>query len=239
MKYYFAYIAGVPPQLNDKIILGSAFHSAVEFFFTARLKGQTAAPAAVSDAFDQHFAACRQQPNITWRTPPEKTRRRGLAFVDYFLQQIAPAIQPLMCEQELCVEIPDSGIKLKGVIDLVEEDFSITDFKTSTSKWPPGKAQTSLQMIIYKYLFDQTYGGVNSTLKYEILYAKNASRIQRQTMPVNATAESTSQMLTIVRHVTENIRHGVFYRRENHGCRFCEYKKICFDKNPPETIPGD
>ncbi len=80
------------------------------------------------------------------------------------------------------MEIGDSGILLKGIIDLVEEDFCITDFKTASNKWSDQKARSSLQMLIYKFLFDRTYGSVNSTLKFEILYARNAENIRHQSL---------------------------------------------------------
>ena len=158
-----------------------------------------------------------------------------MAFVKYFLAHIAPAMKPLMVEKELSDEIPEIGVTLKGVIDLVEEDFSITDFKTTTSKWSASKARNSLQMIIYKYLFDRNFGNVHGCLKYEILYAKNAANIRHQSLKVLPGPDDIAQLLVLVNHVAENISSGIFYPQPNPFCAYCDFFTVCREKNPGLT----
>lgn len=226
-KYYFAYIEGIQPPINEKVFLGEMFHAAIEQFFSLKISGTTIGEEEAGSVFCAAFDDASREREIKWQTPRRETRERGLAFLQYFLRHIAPAVKPLMVEKELSVELPGTGVILKGVIDLVEEDYSITDFKTTTSKWSSSKARNSPQMIIYKYLFDRSFGPVQASLKYEVLYAKKAGNIRHQTFPVIPAADAMEKLLELIGHIVENINGGVFYANENPFCRYCEFRGLC------------
>lgn len=235
-KYYYAYIEAIPTSINEKVFLGTIFHATLEDFFTRQIQGpcpdQTATIAFFLDAFD----ASANEKDIDWKIPRRETRARGAAFVKYFLTHIAPAMKPLMVEKELSAEIPEIGVTLKGVIDLVETDFSIIDFKTTTSKWSESKARNSLQMIIYKYLFDRNFGNVHGSLRYEILFAKKAANIRHQSLKVVPGPDDIAQLLVLVKHVADNISNGIFYPQPNHFCSYCSFCTLCREKNPGLTV---
>ena len=226
-KYYYSYVEGIQPPINEKLLLGELFHAAIEEYFGRQISGSPLDEKAAAAFFSAAFDAAVTEREIRWQSPPRETRERGLAFMGYFLRHIAPAIRPLMVEKELSVELPGAGVILKGVIDLVEEDYSITDFKTTTSRWSPSKARNSQQMIIYKYLFDRSFGPIQAQLKYEVLYAKNAANIRHQTLAVIPAADAEEKLLEMIGHVVENISQGVFYAKENPFCRYCDFHGMC------------
>ena len=234
-KYYFSYIAAIPTRINEKLFLGEIFHATLEDYFTKKINGSCPDEAATVAAFLEAFAASAPERDIIWKIPRRETRARGVAFVKYFLAHIAPTMNPLMVEKELSAEIPEIGVTLKGIIDLVETDFSIIDFKTTTSKWSASKAGNSLQMIIYKYLFDRNFGNVHGSLRYEILYAKTAANVRRQSLKVIPGPDANAQMLILITHVAENISNGVFYPQPNPFCAWCDYLALCHDKTPGLT----
>jgi RecB family exonuclease len=231
-KYYFAYVKELPAGVNEKVFLGEIFHSTLEEYFSRQINSSRPTAAATVAAFRKAFTVEEKEREIDWQVSRRETRARGVAFVRYFLAHIAPRLKPLMVEKELSAEITEIGVTLKGVIDLVEADFSITDFKTTTSKWSASKARNSLQMVIYKYLFDRNFGHVHGTLKYEILYAKNADHVRHQRLEVTPGQEDTAQMLRLIKHVAENIRAGVFYPQANPFCVHCNFFPACREKNP-------
>jgi RecB family exonuclease len=235
-KYHFTYIEAIQTRTNEKVFLGEIFHATLENYFTRQINGSRPDEDETIAAFLDAFAAGGKEKDIEWKIPRRETRARGMAFVKYFLKHIAPTIKPLMVEKELISEIPEIGVTLKGVIDLVEADFSITDFKTSTSKWSASKARNSLQMIIYKYLFDRNFGNVHGALKYEILYAKNAANIRHQSLKVIPGPDDIAQMLVLIKHVAENIGNGIFYPQPNPFCAYCDFITLCREKNPGLTV---
>jgi len=46
------------------------------------------------------------------------------------------------------------GIDLEGIIDLIEEDDTITEFKTSAQTMDPKEVESHLQLTIYSYAFE-------------------------------------------------------------------------------------
>lgn len=229
-KYYFSYVEEIETPINDRIFLGMVFHAVAEDFLKMRIAGQVPEPTreTVLEIFNEKFVEMQKECEIDWITPPKETEKRGSAFVKHFLNDIASDIDPLMVEQELEVELPEIGIRLRGIIDLVEKDFSITDFKTTTAKWSKDKIKGSyLQMVIYKYLFEKSYGDVISQLKFRIIYSKNASHIKNQLITRNAADFETGKMLGVIKYVVENISNGVFYKNESFYCGFCEHLDAC------------
>ncbi len=229
-KYSFIYVEGIQRPVNDKVFLGEIFHSAIEQYFQRKIDGAPLADDAVAAIFSATFDEVSAAREIIWQTPLRQTRERGLAFLKYFLKHIAPVIRPLMVEKELCVELPGSGVQLKGVIDLVEEDFCITDFKTTTSRWSPSKIRNMSQMVIYKYLFDRCFGPVQSSLKYEVLCAKDAKHVRHQTFRVVPESDAEDKLLTMIQYVVEQVSEGAFQANETHFCRYCEYNGLCREK---------
>jgi RecB family exonuclease len=229
-KYYYYYVEGIRPPTNEKVFLGEIFHSTIEQYFLQRIAGSPLADNAVAAIFDAAFDEAGDNRKIDWQVPRRETKERGRGFLKYFLTNIAPAMRPLMVEKELCVELPGSGVLLKGVIDLVEENFCITDFKTTTSKWSVSKANRSPQMIIYKYLFDRSFGSMPSSLKYEVLFAKHAGNIRHQTFIITPDAAAMDELLLLIHNVVEKIQDRDFHERESLFCRYCEFRGLCGGK---------
>ncbi len=227
-KYYYTYIKEIKTPINDKIFLGIIFHSIVEYYLKEKISSREPGNDALLSRFKEQFQESQKEREINWTEPTGETRRRGQAFVRHFLKEIAPEINPLMVEKELLGDLPGQDVKLKGIIDLVETDFSITDFKTTTAKWSKNRVKRSyLQMQIYRYLFEQAFGDVVSRLNFRIIYSKTAVNIKSQKVSVKASDLDCSKMFDIIKYVVDNIRNSVFYKNESYACGYCEFKAIC------------
>ncbi len=229
-KYFFAYVENIQPPINDKVFLGEVFHSAIEHYFLQRIGGAMPADEAVEAYFCSRFDgdACGRE--ISWGSPRHETRQRGLAFLKHFLRHLAPDARPLMVEKELCAELPGSGVMLKGVIDLVEEDYCITDFKTTTGRWSDSRARNSPQMVIYRYLFDRSFGPLPASLKYEVFYGRTAGSVRHQTLRVVPEEGAVDSLLAMIGDMVQRIGAGIFPARETPFCRHCDFRSQCRDK---------
>ncbi len=237
-KYYYSYVQKISAPLNDKVYLGITFHAAVEYYLNQKIAGTSPVIDRLLEYFTNFFDESQKKMQIVWDIKAEETRKRGIAFVRYFMKEIAHTVKPMMVEKELVAQLPAINVKLKGVIDLVEEDFSITDFKTTTAKWSKTRIKGSyLQVIIYRYLFEQSFGDVISLLKFKIFYSKNSTHIRHQEVAIKPkdVDYDYDKMLEIIAHVVDGIRGEVFYKNEGYTCGFCEFKEIC--KNDPPLEP--
>lgn len=227
-KFRFTYIDEIEKPVNDKVFLGTIFHSIVEYYLKEKISSREPGKEDLLVRFEEQFQKSQKEQTIMWDIPETETRKRGLAFIRHFLREIAPEINPLMVEKELVVELPELEVKLKGIIDLVETDFSITDFKTTTAKWSKNRIKESyLQMQIYRYIFEKSFGDVITHLRFRIIYSKGISGIKDQKISVKASDLDSTKMLDIINYVVTNIRNGVFYKNENYTCSYCEFKDLC------------
>lgn len=231
-KYWFSYVEGIHVPCNEKVFLGEVFHAAIEHYFQLRIAGGTPDPVLVEDQFTSIFESEAAGRQVAWESPRRETRERGLAFLKHFLKHFGPKARPLMVEKELSAELPGSGVLLKGVIDLIEEDYAITDFKTTTSRWSDSRARSSPQMIIYRYLFDRSFGPLPATMKYEVFYGKKAGNVHHQTLPVVAEEGALDRLLAMIGHVVERIGAGAFPASETAFCRYCDFRRECREKGP-------
>lgn len=234
-KYYYSYVEKIQTPVNDKIFLGIVFHAVIESFFKEKIEREEPSIHKLMECFSNLFEEKQKGMEITWEFSQKETTRRGKAFIDHFLREIAPTVQPLMVEKELLAEIPGVEIPLKGIIDLVETDFSITDFKTTTAKWSKNRIKSAyLQVVLYRYLFEKNFGNVISQLRFKILYSRD-THIRHQEVNIKARDldQDYQQMFAIVKYVVDNINQGVFYKNESFTCGFCEYKGLCRAQSEP------
>ncbi len=230
-RYAYAYIDRIPTRLSDKLFLGIVFHSLADEILRRRISAPEMTLEESCDLFADRFRDFQKDKDIHWLEPMGKVRDRGRAFVRHFAQQVAPTLRPIMTEKELTTSIP-GGPVLKGVVDLVEDDFSISDFKTTTARWPASRARNPLQMLIYRYLFRQTFGTQAPFMRYLILYGKTDHHVRHQVLDVIAGSEGETWMLEVIGHVCAQIERGHFPRQPGFGCRFCEYAIRCPRQSP-------
>jgi RecB family exonuclease len=227
-KYHYSYIENLRLPINEKVFLGTVVHSVIEYTLKQKIAGQSPGNDEIIETFHQQFDEIQQEKEICWGTSPAKNRERGLSFINYFIKEMTDQINPLMVEKELEVDIPRLKVKLKGIIDLVEKDFSLTDFKTTTSRWSKDRAKSQfLQMVIYKHLFEKTYQNIGSELKLVVIYSKNKSGVRHQQFAIKSADADMEKMFTIIKYVTENISKGIFYKNQSYACNFCDFKTLC------------
>ncbi len=229
-KYYYTYVRKIPVSFNDKVFLGIVFHAVAEHYFNEKINGKEVSREDLLEKFSDTFTRLQKGQTMVWSEPQEESLKRGAALVRYFLLHIAPGTRPLMVEKELIADLPGIDVPLKGVIDLVETDFSITDFKTTTAKWSKTKLRSHyLQVIIYRYLFEKSFGDVISLLKFNIIYSKNPNRVKHQQIAIKPkdVDYDYSKMFEVIKYVVENIRQEVFFKNESYTCGYCEFKDLC------------
>ena len=229
-KYYYTYVKKIPVPVNEKVFLGVVFHSAIEHYFLERIKGVELSTETLLEHFTHTFTTQQKEQEVAWESPQEETFKRGTAFIKYFMRHLAAAIDPLMVEKELVADLPGLDVPLKGVIDLVESDFSITDFKTTTARWSKAKIKSQyLQVVIYRYLFEKSFGDVISALRFKIIYAKHPGTVKHQEVTIKPkdVDPGYNKMFDVVKYVVDSIRQEIFFKNENFICSFCDFKDLC------------
>ncbi len=230
-KYYLAYIREIKTACNEKVFLGNIFHSTIEKYFKAKLEQRVLQLSELVEIFQNCFEEEKERNEIIWTESIEQTRERGIAFVKHFHHKIGPEIRPLMIEKELEVDLPDTSIRLKGILDLVEEDFTITDFKTSTTRWSENKARSSLQFAIYKYLFEKSFAASSPRIRVEQLYNNGTKKTTRhRSIIFSISDQQINQLLEKIHLIINLINEENFIPNFSYSCRWCDFREHCQQK---------
>jgi len=232
-KYEHAYIREVSVPLNDKLLLGTVFHVVLEWYFRERISGGLPKQNEAEDFYVASFQRlCQEQP-LRWDDPRDQVCKRGHAFVRHFIRDLAPQFNPLMVEKELTAPLEGYPVELRGVIDLVEQDLSITDFKTATARWSRNRAHHSrLQMVIYHFLFEKNFGNANSHQRFCVVYSRKGNTVGSQFLEANVDVEDREHLFRVIEHVAEGVRNERFPRNEGFRCAYCEFHDHCLGPKP-------
>ncbi len=232
-KYEFVYISDIRVPQSDKLLLGIVFHSTIEWYFRSCIADVKPGLPELEDWFHNEFDSVSESQDVRWDSPRGQVVHRGIAFVRHFQSELADGFKPLLVEQELEAPLPGGSIPLRGVLDLVEEDLTITDFKTATTRWSNSRVRHSrLQMVIYKYLFEQTHGDANSNLRFCVIYSRKGDGVRSQLLDVLSGPNDREHLFSVVEHVGSGIQAGRFPRNEGFRCAFCEYRDHCLESKP-------
>ncbi len=103
--------------------------------------------AEVRDVFAQAWASASADAELREDEAASELAATGEALVTTYIGNAAPSIEPLAVE--LPVEGEIAGVKVRGIVDVVDEDGCVLDFKTA-SKRPNGvTAEYGLQLTTY------------------------------------------------------------------------------------------
>jgi putative RecB family exonuclease len=118
-------------------------------------------------------------------------------------------------------------IDLEGVIDLIEEDDVITEFKTSAQMLDPKEVETNLQLTIYSYAYEVLYQKPPKLLK-----VINFVKSKKPKMNIYETRRGKADYLRcfgLASQVLKGINVRIFFPRTGFWCKDCEYGEYCRD----------
>jgi putative RecB family exonuclease len=137
-KWYFRYLIGLSEPTSGALALGKAFHATLARNFRQKIgTGRDMENGQLSEAFAEEWwlaiaeAALRDDEDAT------ELATTGRILVEAYLSEAARSVKPKAIEQTVQGEI--AGVKVRGIVDLLDVDGCVFDFKTS-SKRPNGMA---------------------------------------------------------------------------------------------------
>lgn len=150
------YIVNEPAPVSDNLVLGSAFHGAVESY----LKGAPDLEAAYEQAWSQQL---ERDQNIAWESGcPGPTHDTGLRMVKAkpvhkMLDDIKANFDSEhgLIERRVELHVPGVPVPIIGYIDVITRDGVPGDFKTASRMWADGKAGDELQPLFYLAALNQ------------------------------------------------------------------------------------
>ena len=225
-QYEYIYINKMRPPVTSSLLLGRAFHKAIEEANRAKMEtGEILSNDDVKDAFSQMWD--REKTKVEWEDGEDQGQLKdhGLAMTSHYYQEVGQKLRPKLIEQGTTVDI--EGVPVKVVIDLVERDGKIRDFKTAKRTPAKDEADRSIQLSTYAMAYREMTGERESgaQLDYTVNLKSGPKITHLETQIDDSRIERTK---TLIKGVAQAISSGMFYPvEESFSCSFCPFRDLC------------
>lgn len=232
LKYQFQYIDRLPRLAKStNLALGSAVHAALEWLHKERKRGRKPALEEILRVFEADWRA-QEGIALDGEEPEDKLLLKGKELLSLYYHGADLKVRDAELAFTLPLVHPKTGevlpVPLKGVMDLVEEDGSISEFKTAKKAMPLEGVADHLQLTAYDYAYRMLFREPPTELRLIQLVKTKQPKIEKFLTGRNE--EDTERFFGIAKQVRRGIEAGIFV--PNRGCWLCsdcEYQPDCFE----------
>lgn len=231
LNYRFHYIDRIPPPWRPSaLVFGSSVHAAAEWFHRERFAGRSPDAAAVVRMFDADWFAQNLEPVVfPAKESKEILAEKGRQLVALYVEQANGSV-PLLIEDRFEIDLvdPETGeildVRLRGVIDLVEQDGTLVELKTAARTFDTGSLERHLQLSTYALVRFLATGEV-PPLRIDALLKTKVPRLEH--LPATRTIEDLAWTARLIESVALAIRSGTFFPNPSWKCSECEFFSHC------------
>jgi hypothetical protein len=160
VRWDFKYRHRLPDPQTSNLALGKAVHAALGENFRQKIETREDLPVTgVMALFRQAWSEQRGETEFAESEDADEIGKCGEALVMRYMEEIAPFVQPAASELFVAGEI--GGVRVQGIIDVVDEDHRILDLKTRTRRPPSISFSDVFQVATYRQLLPTTDGCVH------------------------------------------------------------------------------
>jgi putative RecB family exonuclease len=235
LKYRFQYIDELPRLVRPAALLfGSAVHAALKWLHQARQAGAEPRLEDLLRIFEADWHAQCLDADILFPTgtPADQLLVKGKELLSAYFHTPARPVQDAELAFQVPLVDPTTGevldVPLRGVMDLVEADGTLIEFKTSQRRWAVSDLPDNVQLTAYSYAYALLFGRPPTAL-----HLVNLIRTRNPVIETHTTARDTrdyERLFHLGKEVRRGIRAGVFI--PNRGCwlcKDCEYERDCHE----------
>jgi hypothetical protein len=223
------YIAQEPTKKNTALAFGSAWHGTLERMIQEShpdvnaIWGEEFTKAFTDDIYLELAETKEQHCN-------EGVRMLANKDVLSAIQAIKPKFdeQGAMIERKVELRVPGVGVPVIGYIDVILEDGTPADFKTSARAWSDDKAAGSLQSLFYLAALNQA--GVEINWKFKHFVFTKTKMPQVQVLEHSHKPGELFFLFDLIRRVWDSIQKEAFpLNPTGWRCseKFCDFYADC------------
>jgi len=154
---------------------------------------------------------------------------RAVAITGLYRERVAPAIQPVLVEQFVRIELPGRDFDLNGKLDLVDDQRQIRDIKTASRRKAQDEVDRSDQLTYYYAAHAKATGESAAGVVLDVLVDKARPEVQRL---VSTRGDADKRvLLNKLNAMMHGVAQGVFHPAPvgSWWCslKFCGYASTC------------
>jgi CRISPR/Cas system-associated exonuclease Cas4 (RecB family) len=205
------------------LALGKAFHATLATNFRRKLtSGRDMEPSEVRGVFEQEWILASDDAELRDDEDAAELATTGETLVNTYISEAAPTVQPRAVEQSVAGRV--AGVKVRGIVDVLDINGCVIDFKTA-SKRPNGiAADHGLQMTTYAMITL----GASGACRLDTVTKTKAVQVIQQTYAVGPEERRLAE--TLYPMVQDSIRDGIYApHRSSPLCsrKHCGYWREC------------
>lgn len=232
LKYKFQYIDSLPkPFKPSGLAFGSVIHSALSWFHKEKMNGNGVTLERLYKIFDADWYSQKADTEIHYK---DGEAEMNLIFMaKEMLRQYLDLPHKKIMGSEVPFAVPivnlSNGMKLsinlEGFIDLIEDDGTIVEFKTSNQSMNQNGTDDHLQLTAYSYAYEMFFQSPPKLLK-----VVNFVKIKKPKIIVFETKRGKSdyqRFFHLASKVLDGVKGKIFFPRQTFMCKDCEYDESC------------
>ena len=231
LNYRFRYVDKIPrPWRVAAMAFGTSVHAAVEWFHKERMSGGSPELAEVLKVFDADWYAQNTEPLVfSERESKDSLAEKGRAMLQLYVES-TNGTKAVAVEQgwELDLADPETGelldVRLRGIIDLVEEGDVLVDLKTAGRTLESGGLERHLQLSTYALAYLLIHGSIPK-LRLDMLLKTAKPRLERH--ETTRSIEDLVWTARLIQEVSAAIETEHFFPNPSWRCTECEYYAHC------------
>jgi RecB family exonuclease len=223
-KYRYKYLLGIPDPAAGGAVRGRAVHKAIEYYMWAKISGVVLDAGNLIYDWDTIWDEVSTDAEFAAGENVESLKESAHTLASKYLREAGPEIRPVAVEVPVTGEI--GGAKVRGIVDIIDENGTIIDIKTSARKPSKISGDHAFQLATYTHLLGQ---GVSGEGRIDSLVAtKDPQLVQIDHTPGESGKKLVETMYPLV---AEGIASGLFIpNRASTLCGYCPYKAECAEE---------
>jgi putative RecB family exonuclease len=232
LKYKFQYIDRIPkPFKSSGLAFGSVLHSTLDFFHKEKIKGRNVTLDKVLKIFEVDWFSQRVDNEIRYKNGENETQLmlQGKQMVTKHFHSYEG--RPVASETPFSLPLIEPvtgeilGPTLNGIIDLIEPDDVVIEFKTAAKTMDEQSAEDSVQLTCYAYAYRMLFRKEPKMLKI-LNFVKNKNP---KIVPIETKRDTRDfqRLFHLAQEVLRGIYSGIFIPESSFMCKDCEYGDLC------------
>lgn len=244
-KYKYKYVDRIKTESTSPALLfGRCIHAGMEGNFSQKVYSREDLPKKkVVDIFAEGMEL--EKDSVDWgNSSASQEIDCGAALIKLYMEEYSKPIIPMKVEHKFLVPVPGMDAKLVGIIDLLETDFTLLDFKTSSkSPSPSSIARYKRQLAAYTFGLlklketnefterqlqkIKALSRIPSRLDFLIKTKKPQIKIEKD---ISINLYDIKHFIGLIKTMDNSIESNIFPKNVEHylcSPKYCDYWELC------------
>jgi RecB family exonuclease len=224
LQWWYRYVAGIPTKPTASLVRGLAVHRAAQRALEAKLSGELVSEDVAAQVAATEADQLCQQAYFEETERPDVVREEAERLARVYVRQVLPERQPRYVELRTRAEL--GGYRLEVVVDLVEQDGTITDLKVRSAKDSGDSLAVDYQLAVYTAAAEGLGLTVRAVRQDQLVATRqpyhHAVELPRKAVDLGRAAAVTAAVAEAMSH------RKVWPTDDQRVCSWCPYRPMCW-----------